>query len=471
MNTGEASREDARPGVWAPGLRTLTAGLILTITVVAFESLAIATVMPLVEDDLGDIHLYGWVFSAFFLGNLVGIVVAGRAADRMLPAIPFAAGLALFGCGLAVGGSAGSMLVLVVGRALQGLGAGALPAIAYVCIGRGYTPRLRPRMFALLSTAWVVPSLAGPAASGFIGETLGWRWVFLGLVPLLVLIGTVAVVAVRRIPAPDVPSPGASLLDAVLVAVGGAVLLSGLGAERVVVGIPLVVAGLAIGLPTFRRLTPPGTLRVARGLPAAIACRGILTFAFFASDAYIPLMLTDVRGLRAGIAGLALTAAALAWTTGAWLQARFVHRRGPRPLVRIGFGLLVVGTATVSLALWSFVPAVLGVAAWGIAGLGMGLAYAPISLTALGHAVPGKEGAASSALQLSDVLGIALGTGTAGALIALGESAEWHARSALLGVFAVTVGVALVGLVLASRLPDRAESSPDEAPVDAAVVG
>ncbi len=465
MNAADASTTPTRMRVWEPGRRTLTAGLVLTITVVAFESLAIATVMPLVEDELGDLHLYGWVFSAFFLGNLVGIVLAGRAADRMLPAIPFAAGLALFGGGLVVGGLAQSMLVLVVGRALQGLGAGALPAIAYVCIGRGYGPELRPRMFALLSTAWVVPSLAGPALSGLVGETAGWRWVFLGLVPLLGAIGAVAVVAVRRIPAPDVPSRGASLVDALLVAAGAAVLLAGLGSEQLAAGVLLVVVGLLLGLPAFRRLTPPGTLRIARGLPAAIGCRGILTFAFFASDAYVPLMLTDVRGLRAGVAGLALTAAALTWTTGAWIQERVVHRRGPRPLVRGGFVILLVGTVLLSLALWDAVPAGLGIAAWGVSGLGMGLAYAPLSLTALGRAVPGQEGAAASALQLSDVLGIALGTGTAGALIAFGEDAGWLARTALLGVFVITVAAAALGALGASRLPRT--TSPTEVAIAA----
>jgi MFS family permease len=443
-------------GVWAPGRRALTAGLVLTITVVAFEALAIATVMPLVEDDLGDIHLYGWVFSAFFLGNLVGIVVAGRAADRMLPAIPFAAGLVLFGAGLLLGGFAPSMLVLVVGRALQGLGAGALPAVAYVSIGRGYAPALRPRMFALLSTAWVVPSLIGPAFSGFIGETVGWRWVFLGLVPLLVLIGAVAVVAVRRIPGPEVPTKGASLLDAVLVAGGAGVLLAGIGAEQPVLGVGMVIVGGLLAIPAYRRLTPRGTLRAAAGLPAAIACRGVLTFAFFATDAYVPLMLTDVRGLRAGVAGLALTAATLAWTAGAWLQERYVYRVGPRPLVRLGFVLILVGTAGFATALWSAVPAALGILAWGATGLGMGLAYAPLSLTVLGSAAAGKEGAATSALQLSDVLGIALGTGVAGALVAFGEDAGWLARTALLGVFAMTMLVAAGGAALARRLPDQA---------------
>lgn len=440
-------------GVWAPGHRTLTAGLVLTITVVAFESLAIATVMPLVEDELGDIHLYGWVFSAFFLGNLVGIVLAGRAADRMLPAVPFAVGLVLFGGGLLVGGLAPSMLVLVLGRALQGLGAGALPAVAYVAIGRGYEPRHRPRMFALLSTAWVVPSLVGPAFSGFIGESVGWRWVFLGLVPLLVGIGAVAVFALRRIPAPETAGEGASLLDAMLVAGGAGILLAGLGEQQRVVAIVLFVVGGLLAVPAFRRLTPPGTLRAARGLPAAVACRGVLTFAFFATDAYVPLMLTDVRGLRAGVAGLALTAATLAWTAGAWVQERWVRRVGPRPLVRAGFGGLVVGAVAFGLASWSSVPVVVGIVGWGVAGFGMGLAYAPLSLIVLGEASQGREGAAASALQLSDVLGVALGTGVAGALVALGDDLGWLARSALLFVFAMTIVVAVGGVILARRLP------------------
>jgi MFS family permease len=267
----------------------LTVGLILIVTMVAFEALAVATILPLIESELGDLHLYGWVFSAFFLGNLVGIVVAGRAADRMKPVVPFLVGVVLFLIGLALGAAAGSMLLLVVARALQGLGAGALPAIAYVCIGRAYPAEVRPRMFALLSTAWVVPSLIGPALSGLVGETIGWRWVFAGLLPLVAIIAGVVVVAMRPLPAPETEAPDVSVRDALLVAGGAALLLAGLGADQLLALGALVVAGLAIGLPAYRRLTPAGTLRARPGLPAAIMLRGVLTFAFFSADAYVPL--------------------------------------------------------------------------------------------------------------------------------------------------------------------------------------
>jgi MFS family permease len=185
-STVSASAAPARTAeLFTPGLRGLTLGLVSTITLVALESLAIGTVMPIVADELGGLALYGWVYSAFFLGNLVGIVIAGGALDRMPLHRPFAAGLVLFAAGLLIGGLAPTMLILVIGRFVQGLGGGAVGPTAYTAIGRILPERLQPRMFAMLSTAWVVPGIIGPSLAAVVGEVAGWRWVFLGLLPLL----------------------------------------------------------------------------------------------------------------------------------------------------------------------------------------------------------------------------------------------------------------------------------------------
>jgi hypothetical protein len=125
-------------GIWAPAQRPLTVGLVLAVTFVAFEALAVATILPVVGRQLGDLRLYGWVFSAFLLASLIGIVLAGTLADRVPLGRPMLAGLALFALGLIIGGTAPDMLVLVVGRAVQGLGAGVVPAVAYVAISRCY---------------------------------------------------------------------------------------------------------------------------------------------------------------------------------------------------------------------------------------------------------------------------------------------------------------------------------------------
>ena len=153
-------------GLWAPERRALTAGLVLTVTFVASEALAVVTVMPVVARDLGGLRLYGWVFSAFMLGSVIGIVAAGRQADRRGPAVPFVAGLVLFGSGLAVAGLAPSMGVLVAGRALQGLGAGAVPAVAYASIGRSLAGPLRARMIAVLGLRPMPPYTETAASLG-----------------------------------------------------------------------------------------------------------------------------------------------------------------------------------------------------------------------------------------------------------------------------------------------------------------
>src|SRR5437762_13200118 len=162
----EDPQRTASSSLWAPEHRALTLGLVLTITFVASEALAVAPAVPVLARELGGLRLYGWVFSAFMLASLVGVVLAGRAADMRGPAPPYLAGLALFVAGLLIAGRAQSMEVLVVGRAVQGLGAGAVPAVAYASIGRSLPESLRPRMFAVLSTAWVIPGLFAPGKIG-----------------------------------------------------------------------------------------------------------------------------------------------------------------------------------------------------------------------------------------------------------------------------------------------------------------
>jgi MFS family permease len=456
---------DTRPttaALWSPRYRTLTAGLVLTVTLVAFEALAVATILPIVGRELGQEHLYGWVFTAFFLGSLLGIVVVGGTIDRGGLIRPFLVGLGLFSIGLLVGGLTPSMELLVAGRFLQGLGAGAIPPVAYVAIGRALPEELRARMFAMLSTAWVLPGVIGPAVSGIVAERTDWRFVFLGLLPLIVVAGAMTLPAIRRsVPHEDaVAAEGTAASDlrarlprAVLVTLGAGLIVAGLTEGSLVPGGPLVVVGLVVGLPAFRRLTPAGTLTVAPGLPAAVLLRGLLTFAFFSADAYVPLALNSWRGLDAAVSGIALTSATLAWTGGSWVQARRFTRVGARRFVTVGFTLLAVGIAGFALVLHPSVPVAFGIAVWGVAGFGMGLSYSVMSLVVLGEAAPAEQGSATAGLQLSDVVGTALGTGVGGAIIAAGLAPGVPGWAGLAGAFAVGIGAAVLGIGLARRLP------------------
>src|SRR5690606_35824708 len=149
-------------------------------------------------------------------------------------------------------------------------------------------------------------------------------------------------------------------------------------------------AGAPAAAWAFLRLVPAGTVGLHPGLPAAVGARGILTFAFFGADAYVSLAVTEAHGAPTWVAGLALTGATLTWTAGAWVQQRVVGRLGPRWLVRRGFLVIAAGVALLAVSLGP-VPVALTVVAWTVAGLGMGISYAPISVTVLGTAAPGEE--------------------------------------------------------------------------------
>jgi MFS family permease len=467
---GSAETPQAAPGadgVWAPHRRRLTLGLVLTITLVAFESLAISTVMPVVADDLGGLGLYGWVFSGFFLGSLLGIVTAGRSADVRGTAFPFTVGLGLFAVGLLVGGLAPSMPVLVAARVAQGIGAGAIPAVAYTSVGRAYPQPLRPRVFAVFSSAWVIPGVIGPAAAGAIEHALSWRAVFLALLPIVLVAAVMTIPQLSRtVPEGQPPKTSAGVglagrgrwaqLDrrflAVLLVAGVTAILVTANGIPLGAAIPLLLVGVPTAALAFLRLVPVGTVRLAPGMPAAVMVRGILTFAFFGTDAFVSLTYQDVRDQPTWVAGAALTAATIAWTAAAWVQERWIHRVGPRRLVGLGFTFVGIGVLGMFGALGPL-PVWPSILVWASAGFGTGLAYSPLSVTVLGLAEPGREGAASSSLQLSDVLGTSLGTGAGGAFIALGDSSGWELRSALTIAFAVTLAVAAGGVLAARRLP------------------
>jgi MFS family permease len=440
--------------VWSPGRRALTLGLVFTITLVGFEALAVTTILSVIHDDLHDINLLGWVFPAYFLGSLFGVVAAGYDADRRGPARPFVVGLALFAVGLLGGGLAPNMAALVVMRAIQGVGGGAIPAVAYVAIGRAYPSTLQPRMFAVLSTAWVLPGLIGPAISGAVASAFGWRWVFLGLLPLVALAAGMTTRALRALgPPPGGREPEDRRLGALVLVVGAALVLAGGTAHSLIATPVLIIVGGIIGTRAFLRLVPRGTARLATGLPAAVGLRGMTTFAFFGTDAFVSFTVTDARQESILYGGLALTAATLTWTAGSWIAERRVRAIGPAMFVRVGLLIIAAGIGLMICVARFDVPIATAVLAWGVGGLGMGLAYSPITLVALAQANEGGEGEASASLQLSDTLGVALGTGVTGAVVAGGAAGGSTRGDALTVAFVVCAAVAIATAVAAVRLP------------------
>lgn len=445
----EAKPAVLEAAVWRGSYGRLTLGLLLIITTVAYEALAVATILPDTVTELGGLALYGWAFSAFMLANLFGVVVAGWAIDRMGATTPFLAGVGLFGLGLVIAGVAPTMATLIGARAVQGLGAGAIGSVAYAAIGRGYPESLRPRMLALTSSAWVIPGVIGPALAGLIGESVGWRWVFLSVVPLPPIAVLCVVPALRSLgPTGSVEGIGARLAAAAVLTIGTATFTAGLGLGMNPVGLGLAAVGAAVAIPALRQLLPAGALRIAPGLPAAVALMGLLNLVFFGVDAFVPLALSTVRGQSALFTGLALTAGTLTWTVGAWLQAAWTSKIGRNTLASVGLLLLALGITMLVVAVFPWAPLLLAIAAWGVAGFGIGIAYSTFTLTILDETPPEQQGASTSALQLVSMLGTALGTGVGGVVVAAAPAPGSGIQAHAVGM----IVLALLAALLATRL-------------------
>lgn len=432
--------------------RATTVGIVLLISLVAFEAMGVGTAMPALVADLGGLALYAWPFVAFLAANVLGTVLGGRWCDRSGPRPPLLAGPLLFGVGLVVAGTAGTMAQLLVGRVLQGFGAGALAVSVFVLIAAVYPQRLRPAVFALISSAWVLPALLGPPVSGLVTETVSWHWVFLGLVPLVFVAAALVVPAVRTLGPPETPAPVRR--GTMPAAVGAAVGVSALSwaAQNWSAQNPGPVAvGAAIGavallVPALRVLLPRGVFRAARGVPTVVASRGLLAGTFFGVNSYLPLALTDTHGWSLTAAGIPLVLGALGWSGAAAWQGR--HPDLPRArLLRFGFVLVGTGVAGILLVVPVWGVAWLAVPFWIVAGTGMGLGFSSVSYLLLAGSSEGQVGFHTSAAQMSDQLMVATTVGAGGALLVLlGTPA-----AALPVLVAVLAGLAAVGALVAGR--------------------
>jgi MFS family permease len=436
----------------------LTVGLLLLEALVAVEALVVTTIMPAIRRDLGGIQFYGWAFSAFSLATFASIPIAGRATDRYGVRKPLALMFVVYLSGLAISGLAPNMPVLVLGRFVQGWGAGAFYSVSLGTVAKSYPERIRPRVLALLASMWILPGLVGPPLGAILASTIGWRWVFVAPLPLLVVIAVLILPSMPDV-AGDVEAGKLPIRWPVQLMIGAGLVLAGL-TEPSWWALLVIPVGLALGLPALIKIAPRGVLRAARGLPATAAAAFLLSASFFAVDAFVPLMLTGVRHLSIAESGIVVTIATLTWAAGSWWQSRNAGRFSSSVLVAGGALLVIVGTVAVAGALVN-VPIALPYIGWGVAGLGMGVAFPTIPLAAMAEASGGNEAGELSAILLTDTLGVGIGAGLGGSSIALAKATGVGLEPGIAGAFGIGLVAALALLAVSRRLPAGA-------PVDSA---
>jgi MFS family permease len=464
LNNGRVVTASAVPldaeldsSIFSGRFRTTSGGLITLITMIAFEAMSVGPALPSAARELHGLSAFGWTFTAFLVANVVGMVLAGQLSDSRGPRLPLLAGMGLFVTGLVVAGTATTMAQLVLARGIQGIGGGLVITAVYVLIGETYPEHLRPKVFIATSSAWLVPSLVGPLVSGMLTQHASWRWVFLGLVPF-VLVGCVLLVPVVRNLHRHAGRSGTladphRILRALVVAAGVAAFEAAGQHPSPPVAI-IAVAGLVAVVWSVRGLLPPGTFAVKPGVASAVALRGLLAGAFFGVESVIPLMLEEQHGLGATAAGLPLAVSGFAWAAGSWWQGRDVS--GPDEprrirLLRGGFASVSVAIVLIAVSAFPGAPAWLAYPGWSFAGLGAGLALTTTSVLLLKHTTDADRGRDSAALQLSDTTTSALTTGVAGVLVAAATTGALGDTAAFVLIDVAMLALTLTGLAVSGR--------------------
>ncbi|HTY73359.1 MAG TPA: MFS transporter [Actinomycetes bacterium] len=441
--------------LFSPGLRRTTLGLLLMEGLVAIQVLVTVAVLPAVVADLGGVRLYGVALSASQVATVVVLPFTPRLVSRWGLRAVFYASVTTFAVGSVVVFTAADAAVFVVGILIQGAGSGALYALLLAIFTRRFPFRLRPRMYAALALAWAVPGLLGPLYGGLVASTLGWRWAFALILPLVVPAVAMLRPALfdRDASQDEGGAPGAGAATATLLVFSVAVLVSlvalSVGGSW---GLGLGAPALLVAVIALRSILPRGTFVAARGLPAVVASGFLSSVVFYSVDGFLPAFLTGVVGMRLTVADLVVTCGVLAWTVGTWAQSRMAALWQVRRVAAVGETLMLAGVLGVVVAV-STSSSVLVFAAWALTGLGMGMTYPAIGVLATDQAVPGREVATLAQYQLADVLGTAVGPGMVGVAVTVTAARGLGLQDGLLFGFAVTCLVVLAALGASSRLP------------------
>lgn len=449
--------------------RALSIGVVSVVLLIAFEATAVGTAMPVAARELDGVPLYAFAFSGYFTTSLFGMVLSGQWSDRRGPLAPLAWGIASFGTGLLLAGTAGAMWPFILGRAVQGLGGGLVIVALYVIVGRAYPERLRPAIMAAFAASWIVPSIVGPLASGAVTEHLGWRWVFLGIPVLVVFPLALALPQIRRLASGpvngDAPasSDGRRIRLALAISLGAGLLQYAAQDLRWTSLLPGAL-GVALLVPAVLGLLPRGTCRAARGLPSVVLLRGVAASSFIAAESFVPLMLVTQRGLSPTLAGFSLAAGGGTWALGSWVQSRPRLEPYRERLMTLGMVLVAAAIAAAPSVLIDAVPAWTVAVAWAFGCFGMGLVISSTSVLLLQLSAPEQAGTNSAALQISDGLSSVLLLAAGGAAFAaLGGGTAGHAATEVTGshpaafvvVFLPMAAVALAGAWVATRVRER----------------
>lgn len=460
--------------------------LMLSTGLIAIDSTILATAVPSIVGDIGGFTQFPWLFSIYLLAQAVSVPVYAKLADTIGRKPIMLVGIGLFLVGSILCGVAWDMTSLIVFRAVQGIGAGAVMPVSITITGDLYSVRERPRVQGYIASVWAASSVIGPTLGGVFAEYLSWRWIFFVNIPLCLI---AAFALWRRYHESldrqrhRIDFAGATVLTLGLTLVILAVLEGGqawawnswqsigafaLGGLLLVafVFVERRAAEPVLPLWVFSRRLIVTTSLISLGVGAVLV--GLTS--------YVPTFLEVSAGTTPLVSGLAVAALTLGWPLSASQSGKLYLRIGFRRTGLIGLAITVLGAAALVAASFTPNPWTAAIACF-IVGMGLGLVASP-TLIAAQSSVPWEErgvvtGANLFLRSVGSAVGVAIFGAVANGVIArsgLGEHSPVAIQQASTTVFVAVVVTAVVtvaaGLAMPRARVEDVEFAPQAATAD-----
>jgi EmrB/QacA subfamily drug resistance transporter len=404
-------------------------GVLASTLLAAMESTIVSTAMPTIVKSLGGLSRYSWVFSIYLLASTISMPIWGKLSDLYGRKVCYLAGIAIFLIGSILSGASQSMNQLIIFRAIQGLGSGAIIPLSLIVIGEIYTLQERAKMQGVFSSVWGISSILGPMVGGFISDNFSWRWVFYINIPVGFLATGIILVGMKGLTNNTSIKPKIDYAGAVSLCLFISLLLviclevsHFASAIAVVLVFTLVIVFLGAFIYFESKAKEPI-------LPLELFWDRIFLVStlgnFFAGSilfgviSFVPLFMQVGLNTSATSSGKTLMFLLFSWIFCSTISGRLILHYGYRPLVISGMLGLVLGTLLLSLTVnltSSIYNIYLSVA---IIGAGMGLATFSI-LIAVQSSFPNELlGVVTSSTQFFRNIGGVIGTGIFGSIMSL----------------------------------------------------
>jgi EmrB/QacA subfamily drug resistance transporter len=394
----------------------------------AMDALVVSAAMPTIVAELGGLHLYSWVYSSYFLARAVSLPIFGKLADLYKNRNLFLSAIGLFTMSSVAAGFAFNMIALIIARAFQGIGAGAIFALVYVVLADISPAQRRGRTLSFASSVWGIASVLGPTLGGFIVSYFSWRWIFFINIPLGLIsfwgIGAYLLDVRAKKDKVSVDFAGVASLSTAVLAFLLAFLLGGRNyawSSSLIIGLLILSLACIIAFLAIERRAKDPIMSIdffrIGGFRTGNAAVFLSSFVIFSMFAFAPLFIQGVQGRSPMEVGVAMLSLSLGWSLGAFVLGQFVDRIGQKGTAVAGAVCLMSGCA-VNL---TFTPATSTYYVFfNFLVIGIGMGWVALStLLVVQSCLDEKDlGVATSSNQFARTLGGAVGVGICGSFIA-----------------------------------------------------